>query len=865
MASEAARSPFSGHAHAPFFTKLGRGDISDSVVLNSFLLDQIAVLARDVVAQLVALAHMQAPLGMTIDAACWEPPDRLVRAYEAAGASLTGDPFVPVLGRKHRDALDASYQWTAGSKAKVVTAEALSRLGLSIVNPQLTDHQRNRLARTHEALLGRSMEPDLAEAAEWAEQLASTLQHLDKPGLERWVDFYDDLAVIFAKNPEALAGKLIILDQDGRVAHALAGASEEASVKQTIFFAPDEYSGDVTASRLPRDLRALRRRITFTHPDLPWNLPGTPPRRRPGRNFLEPGLVREYRTDRVFDALEELLRRQQSDAFRRDALLFAYRQFASLNDSQRSQLGRRGFYVPMANGAWRRAGEALFHPSWRTDGGRRMERFLAGGGETIPEFARLRERWIAAPDDWPDDVGSAVGWEAFLRSLGVRDGLLLFVHGSKMPERDGASLSPEALAAQFKLDADLARDWPALVRITWSGFAHPWTRYSFDQPLAYLPGAASVQGLGSRARQEFAELVLLGLASWRDSNFAVRVRRPTRPSAQQDPYNWPTPLAAQLRSLAWLPVTDEAAPGGIQFVAPNFAWHATEGELPAFMPSIPSTTRKLLADERALRRLKDAGLRVWDEPGNGPELVHDLGALLDGGSVPAHLTVNFKKHYQRGWTDAATTTRWPWAPDEQPRFAVTEASTLAAIGPEDFEYLFVSDEDNHVKESLLDLAGFPALVSPAEVGAVLRQLFAANGIEVIGFSETEVEVQADAQLVRPTENLPLLTDSASWLPTLVGLVLELNSGEFRRRSERAARGILSRLRSFRIVRATDVDILIQGVPADHPASTRSLPVDDGRFPTVVVWGCQPGWAEWQAASSAICQLWGIHLTGVGQP
>jgi hypothetical protein len=852
--SDLARSPFSGHVHAPFFTKLARLDISESVVLNRFLLDEVATLTKDVVGRLVTLERNEAPLGLTIDAACWEPPDRLDRAYAAVGEALTHNLFVPVLGRPGWAALEASYQWSAGITARVVTAEGLTSLGVSIVDPELTPHQRARLERLHEDLLGRSMEPDLDEAACWVERLAGSLDPPHDAGLEQWANFYDDLALIFGNDTEALAGRSIIIDQDGRVTRALGSGSTDTTARQTIFFAPDEDATDSAESRLPRDLRALRRQITFTHPDLPWNVPGNPPRKRPGRTFLEPQLVREYRTDRVFDALEELLRHHQTEAFRRDALLFAYRQFSSLNESQRARLARCGFYVPTANGTWRPAHESLFHPRWRTEGAMRLEQFLASGGETIREFARLKDRWIAAPDNWPDVVQDTSEWQDFLRSLGVRDGLLVFAQGFRMSERDGAALRPEALAVQFKLDADLASIWPALVRENWTDFAHPWTKYSFDQPLSYLPGAASVEGLGSRARQQFAELILLGLASWGDHCFAVRVRRPTRPHAQQDPHIWPTPLAAQLRSLQWLPVTDDAAPDGIRFVEPSRAWYATEGELPAFMPALPSTVRKLLLDESALRRSTDAGLRVWEESRNGPELVRELGELLDAGLVPAHMTVHFKKHYQRGWADTLQMGRWPWSPGEDVRLAVTESSALAVIGLEHSELLFLPDEDNQLKESLLELAGFPVLISPTDYGPALGQFLAANGVEVVGFSETEVQIQADGQLVIPTAELPLLTSDADWMSTVVGLVLELKSGEFRRRTERAVRELLHRLRSIRIVRATDVDILIEGLPAEHPPSMRSLPVDDERLPTIVVWSSEPGWPEWRAASSAICQL-----------
>jgi hypothetical protein len=150
-----------------------------------------------------------------------------------------------------------------------------------------------------------------------------------------------------------------------------------------------------------------------------------------------------------------------------------------------------------------------------------MERFLSSGGDSIPEFARLREHWIAPASAWPEPIDDLANWEAFLRALGVRDGLLLFVLGGRILEREGVALQPELLAAQFKLDDALAREWPALVRRTWSDFAHPFTRYAFDQPLAYIPGASATQQLSPRCRREFAELVLLALPKWTDGNFSV--------------------------------------------------------------------------------------------------------------------------------------------------------------------------------------------------------------------------------------------------------------------------------------------------------------------------------------------------------
>jgi hypothetical protein len=146
------------------------------------------------------------------------------------------------------------------------------------------------------------------------------------------------------------------------------------------------------------------------------------------------------------------------------------------------------------------------------------------------------------------------------------------------------------------------------------------------------------------------------------------------------------------------------------------------------------------------------------------------------------------------------------------------------------------------------------LVAAAENGPAIRRLFGANGIQVRGFTDTEVKIEADGSVVASSADRPLLVDSAAWLPLLVGLVLELKSGEFRRRTERAVRDLMERVASIRIARASVVNVVIEDESTGTPAAARSLPVSDERHPTIVVWDAGPGWSELRAASPSICQL-----------
>ena len=59
--------------------------------------------------------------------------------------------------------------------------------------------------------------------------------------------------------------------------------------------------------------------------------------------------------------------------------------------------------------------------------------------------------------------------------------------------------------------------------------------------------AGEAELLGTKAREVYAELVVLGLATWPEDVFEVVVSRPERRIDQQDVHRWPTPLKSYLR------------------------------------------------------------------------------------------------------------------------------------------------------------------------------------------------------------------------------------------------------------------------------------------------------------------------------
>lgn len=839
-------APLCAHAHAPFFTTLARGEMRASVTLNDYLLSELASLAVSMSRRIRTEVSGDVAASLVVDLMCWEPSERIERALEGR---LGDEPFVPLIADSGIGwgSLQDSFAWPEGRYAwRVMTAQALARLDVPVVAVNLSRPRQERLERLHIGVIGRAMGPSMETLADWAEQLASTQLRSRRSDFQEWGDFYTDLKHAFGEDASTLRGRRIVLDQDEHLRPALLdGTSGVEGTNATLFFSPDADDGEAGA-RVPSRLRALRRRMAFTHPGIPWAADT--------RAFLvDNELVREYKTDRVFVALKDLLAHSPSAALSRDTLEFVSRQFPTLNPSQRSALPRIGLRVPRVDGSWARATESLFSPAWDTEGARRLEKFLLDGGSAIERFAQLRGRWIASPADWPTTVDDLPLFTEFLRSIGVRDGLLLSNLGTRLSERRGVDLRPSALASSFRLSERLAEAWAEDVDTHWQGGAHPWTNYSFDRPLTYLPGAEEVENLPAQARVGFAELVLMGLREWGDHVLSVRLRRATRPIGQQDPHEWPTPFVSFLRHFAWLPVRDPQV-DTLTFSRPDMTWFGRDSELPPYMAVLPVSTRRLLATERPFERLRAVGLRLWEHRDDSAELVRVLGEILASGHIPGHMVLSFKKHYRRAWADASLGNDWPWRSDENVLLAVSRRSSLDVRTATDPGPLYVPDESHALKDSLIEFTGHPVLVVSPEHGEEVATMLETHGVQLTRLSEVDVEIWVGDAVIRPSDSHPRLLDEHTWLLPVVVLVLELKSGPIGLRTERGMRALVERLRSFRIVRLEEPVIKFADHEAHPPPTTHSLPLADDDHPTIVVWGTQDLWEETQAAAPAIVQL-----------
>ena len=850
-------SPLNAHVHAPFFTKLARRDVNVDVPLNSFLMGQIAAACLELLRALRDGGEREAVAPIVVDLATWRKPhlEYLVRACATADATLADELFLPVAGQSGWTTLRDCYTLPfRGANCTVITASALAALNYPILDPGIGADRLRRVAGIHEAVLKTTIEPESKLLAAWVEALARYLQSVGTAP-ETWASYYDDLAVLFRDEPNALRGEAIILDQDSRLRRALGADRAERRTRQLFF--PPSGDGEETPVRMPPRLAT---RISFTRSDIPWNV-GEPARQRPGRAFLQgQRLVREYRTDEVLAALGDLLRQRPDDAVRAEALAFAFTLYPDLTDKLRKDLADLPFTIPAASGQWIKAADTTFSSAWGTPGGQLLEQLLAFAAGETPDLLALRERLTVAPEEWPVRVRDRARWMSFLRAIGVQDGLPL----SKITvqPRSGYYLRAPALGPELGLDQALTLAWEQDVGTRWGGGNYPNTLYWFAMPIAVLPGAADVQRLPGRAREIFARLIALGMASWTSDVFDVTVLRKDRKVSQQDRHRWPTPVSSHIRHGSWLPTQGARDGKAPEFVRPADAWLSGDTSAPGFVPLIQPSLRKALAGEPAQGRLRAAGVRIWDDPAFCGLALRELASLLDEGRIAPPEEATLRKQNRLAWERLAQDPgQWPWTDDETPHVVVTVHDQLRALMLDPAVQVIVPDEPGGARQALFALTETPMLVVNPERGQAVTALLQDRQLPAIPTSQLPIKVFGDNdELITADPGHPaLLEDDRQGAETVIALVAELKAGSFTRHTVQSIQQLLDRSRRVRLVRAESVRLFIGDEEITPPAHTRSLPIEDKAAPTVVFWGRgSTPFAELDQCAESIATL-------IGQP
>lgn len=838
---EQAIAPFPGHVNAPFFANLARINLEDSVPLNDFLLDQVAVLCSNLVLASAAGAIDIEPTAIA-DLLSWRTPEheRLLQAFDSAGADLHAASVLPLRGRRRRwGDLRNTRAWGDEGR-KVFTAPSIARSRtVDLLHESITGERLARLSTFVQLVTGGDLEPSDDEIATGAESLAAGAE---KRAFNKrwWEQFYDELADLVS-DPTSLQGRHLLIDDDEQVRRCWNPNAKRTG--STPFFSPrtvgvsDEDPPEVDL-RIPG---TLKRQIFFVNQRLTWTTKSGSSRvRTAGRRMLDDGdLVKDYQASELFSVLGRALGNKPSAARSQDALKWIYDFVRSREEVPWSEIAGVQFRVPTAGGDWIPAGEALFSRSWGAPEDVLLDDLILRASIQSEQVKDLNMRLVVPPDSWPFAVEDSSDLRGFLERLGVRTGLHPVPIPRSILSSDGRAFEELDAANSVPL-TDAAREfWKRALRPHAPRGRRRYTNYRSRQSLHRIPGQDDYERFDEESRRIYAHLVVIGLEEWADTMIAVDVRRY---NDANDRFSWPTPAGAFLEYAEWLPMSRAGERESWYFVRPSDAWSDGVGEDTArpFAPLVPSPIRRLLESRpRSQAKLTLIGLQSWDSPATAGARLRLLAQLLIDGAVPDTVVASVRKANEDAWEDLLDHSQPdPFESNGLPGVLITRRGRLAfePLDPEGSSGgpIYVQDREPTQALRLLEQRGAALMRLRPRIGRRVADLLSPHAQDrVRRVSETEVSVTVDGALFEPSDaGEHLVSEDRRWLIDLIAPLVDLRSGQFRRLGPEAIRRTIDTLERIRLVFAQQLETQVDGIPVD--TANRVLALSDRDHPTIII-------------------------------
>ena len=817
-----AAAPLLGHLDAPFFADIDRRDANFDLPLNATLMDAAAEACARAALHLAARTDTPVPQRAVFDLVAWtgRHARRLDAALGEADSSLQEAPVVPAIpvdGARWASLLEV-FVWPDGAFRLMKPGEVARRTGARLVSTELDEPRRARL----EAMANRErldLSPSGECLADWSERFATSLADRNAASLT-WRRFYDDLNRLFDATGEALgalAGRRIILDRQ----HKLRPAGGHGAASSPGAFVRAERSRRRRAKDgVPLPPSSLTRRYRFLHENIA--LP-----RETLNAFVEAGLVREYDPVDALARLGSVLGKRANDNRRREALTWAFRVWRTAGAGIREALRSAGLWVPTARG-WRPATRTAFSASW-TPVGLTLENFLVEASDASPDCRRARDALLVEFAAWPAvQGGTRRQWIDFLALLGVADGLRPVA--ARLQDA-GLGCTWDQLVRTGDAKAALDRDWRSAAASV--SFGHPYTRYTRNGEAWRLPGQIEHDDLADAARQAFHELAFRHLEARNAECLAFDVGRFERGPRYRDCQTLPTPLAAFLRSRAWIAAgTREES----VFIRAGDCWAARtrQGRPPRFIARLPDAEAALVEGTQELADLvfgEDLGVRDWHAGATAAGRLRALAAAAP--ALAPHDRRDFHREYRRAWTDfAAADAELPTDLD----LAVIRDGRLetlagnAAAAPT----VIVTQNAQAFEARILAAAGHALLdVGDAPAATLAERLAATGRFEPRRLDGIGVRLLVDGDPFVPTTGDPLLTSlGLGWLPEVVLLGHELLAEGLERGVRRTT--VERRIRAIRVRRCRSIALVVDGQVVSPEESLAWYRVDHDELPTLIL-------------------------------
>lgn len=927
-----AVAPFPGYLHGSFFPTSNRKAIDPDVGVNRLVLGGATTLAAETIRWLARLgdeAHAHLSPGeaarAAVDLLTWEEVASLSSedAEFSDGGETQGDteelqdlpaivaaktalalgkvhlgeaPVAPCLdawpGDPLRRPASGPIRWEAPARARrlhvalaafsvEVIAEHGSGAKVAPLWPGLGEERLQRLATFLQRHASNHFLDRMTsrERATIAEATAGFLHRKPRAAWEKWAGFYRDLPAFMDHSAAPLAGKKILLCGDGSL-RAAGGTSDTdadapaprrrkrkgAEVEASVFFPPRSAGNEGSLGEDMVPPVPLAPYFAFLEDKLPWfgDLAAA-------RQFLENGLASAFESETVLTRISQVV---QADALRKIRLAGLRWAFAIW---RRSLAIRRPIalstqyrlYVPTVGGDFMLASEAIFSSAWPDETlGRKLQSFLDAAPVDVADLLRVRARRLQPPSHAAFGTKQVGEWTTFLRGLGVQRGLRPIAIKPPSPIRASA-LTQFEFCPTLGISAEAAKLWKDDIRAHVAGaMALPMTtNYVIAGSLWWLPGQGDHHRFTDEAREAYAGLIVDWLGEAAPTQFSVEIHH--QHNFRADSRQWPTPIAAFLRSAEWMPVEEPSLSGMTRrHQVPANVWLAGSSSTERYPPFLRRPSFRLnraldKAPETTLQLLGTrARLRTFNAPNTLFPQIFFLTAQYRAGGISRFHEREFVNIYNRTWTrlaDQLAAQPDIFAKSAPPDWLVARRGGAIAALPttgENAEIVYVRDSTDQIAPGLIMAIGGALLDTrasdPARVGQLLKSLYR-DRVRLV--SEVSYELRVAGSRLDELQGGDLLTEVCPWLRAMVAVALEALQGAELARLPTDRSTILALLDRVRLHRDRDVSFWLDDTnvtPADmRPAYAFKMANGD---PIVIAISDVPfDWSELEACLPAICE------------
>lgn len=857
-----AVAPFPGYLHGSFCPLSNRASLNGKIEMNETLLIQATKLAARTIHQIAADPAGIVAKRLTneerttaaVDFLCWHDVESvrtdknltksLVRDLSRRFGSRSFDetPVIPCVTQGPQGLRLTWRQptevrrWPVGTNtfgADVATTHA----GQTNVWP-LPEALGSRIEGLQAFLSvnsdGFAGGPCAAERAELVTLVASKLSANRRTPKYAWLNYYREIPDFMGDDGEHLAGRPILLGDDGRLHAAMVPTPpidpgipsprrRRRKVQAAVFSPPDpRRSGDAEDLQIAPPKR-LSERFAFLRTRFPWHAELSIT-----RTYLEQHkLVEEFDREAVLSHLSRTLQEERSKEVLKSGLRWAFhlwRQPRNHGRPFRLQPQHR-FRVPTLGGQYVPASEAVFSAGWPADTkGSLLQEFLDAAPSGLDDLERLANRRLANPDHpafrsrWIED------WTIFLTELGVEAGLNpepLIAERKIVPAKDVTDFSfvtdfgIPAKFGNFWRDDICARD-PSLLNL------RPYSNYVIQGDLWWLPGQAEIDHFSAHCKELYARLIVKWLSGDLGVTWDITVHHLHYRNV--DRRKWPNPLKSFLQSERWLPCYEPAnSPDDPVAVRPRDIWIRNTGG-DRFEPYLRRPAQILrrdleqASDQLIQRMVKHCGLRIFGDPSSLSEQLDFLARQYASKSFNSYYEAHLFNIYSKSWEEIAKNVGGPQRDLEQVAPSVVLAQRHRTHHPiqmsdgaaGEAEPIYICDTNRESDAHLLEASGLLFVFLRDAEGEELGTLFETYyGGRVRRLSQVEYTLLADGENILNSVTTPVAFVCPQ-LRAMVAVAIEALSGTEAQRLPADRSTILTKLDRLNVVKARSLRFIIDG-------------------------------------------------------